>query len=631
MRRTENQPLVRCIVCALILLTPASFVLSPSAVQAQVACPDGSVPRRDARRTGADGQSRRIDEAEARGRIFRRRFPAARGRAYVTAATACGSGAIATASGVAVGSDSNAGEVITDRTRRPRRYGERFGVDDERSGNVAIGARANSSGLTGFNTATGFAANASGNGGANIAVGVAANASGHATDNIAIGENALANGAGGGGLAVGAGSSATHTNAAAFGGGATTIRDGQQVFGTADNTYTFVGIGSAASEAAQNGSIGVVTTDAGGNLAVDSEILGTVSSLGTRLTANEANDRAQTFGIIVTLGGVIANGQDIAAVEGTVASNTGAILSNATGIQTNTDAITGIAVDVSSNTGAITTNTAGIRANDQAISRVTTDVATNRADIANGIAETNLNRVFIFDNATGIASNATTIETNANTIGTVADTVSSNTGSILTNATAIRSNGAALAGVATEVSVNRADIAMGLRETRVNTTAISDNVTAISANTVNTLANTTRLTTVEGGVAANADASASNAMAITGNTTALIGHETRLQSTELAVTGQANRIGALESSLSGVRDDIDDLRAGVAMSLALNSIPTVNGKQFSLGLGFGTYEGEAGFATKATVQFSPNVAASFGVSMDSRRNVGAAGGIAFGF
>src|SRR5262249_2818727 len=56
-------------------------------------------------------------------------------------------------------------------------------------------------------------------------------------------------------------------NATAIGSGAATTRINQVAIGTGTNTYTLAGINSAASLAAQSGTLRVVTTDAAGNLA----------------------------------------------------------------------------------------------------------------------------------------------------------------------------------------------------------------------------------------------------------------------------------------------------------------------------------------------------------------------------
>ena len=123
-------------------------------------------------------------------------------------------------------------------------------------GSTAVGVGASASGTNSF--AAGFGADAAGTGG------------------IAVGTGAVT-GTGVNSMAIGAGAATGNfANAAAFGAGATVTRDNQQVFGTASNTYTMVGITSGASVGAQTGPLSVVTTDANGNLA--GNVL--VSSLG---------------------------------------------------------------------------------------------------------------------------------------------------------------------------------------------------------------------------------------------------------------------------------------------------------------------------------------------------------------
>jgi hypothetical protein len=58
-------------------------------------------------------------------------------------------------------------------------------------------------------------------------------------------------------------------NSAAFGYNASVLRDNQQMFGTTTNTYTMPGITSYQSTANQQGQLGLVTTDADGDLASD--------------------------------------------------------------------------------------------------------------------------------------------------------------------------------------------------------------------------------------------------------------------------------------------------------------------------------------------------------------------------
>ena len=85
---------------------------------------------------------------------------------------------------------------------------------------------------------------------------------------------------------------ANFSNSTAIGNGATVTRANQQVFGTATNTYTAPGITSAASKAAQTGSLQVVTSDAGGNLATS-----TLSGLGLATSGDIASINSQLASI----------------------------------------------------------------------------------------------------------------------------------------------------------------------------------------------------------------------------------------------------------------------------------------------------------------------------------------------
>jgi len=182
------------------------------------------------------------------------------------------------------------------------------------SANVATGARAlaNGSGTSALeiagNIATGANANASGERSSNVATGLFSDAGGNTAANVAVGNMANANGNGTSNTAVGAFSSATHANSSAFGHDATTTRANQQVFGTANNTYTMPGITSDASRSAQSGPLEVVTSDSAGNLATDGgEIFKNQSKLEAGVAMSLALENpdlrgSQTFAVAANVG-----------------------------------------------------------------------------------------------------------------------------------------------------------------------------------------------------------------------------------------------------------------------------------------------------------------------------------------
>lgn len=166
------------------------------------------------------------------------------------------------------------------------------------SNNVAVGYFSDSSGEGGENIAIGTFSDAEGDSGGNLAIGDRARASGERSTNIAIGNRASAVGDGLSGIAIGAGAIVSHADAAAFGTGAQTTRAGQQVFGTTTNTYTLSGLPSSASSDAQGAVVGIITTDASGNVASDGGALQNLATTNQRgITTNTGLIETNTNGI----------------------------------------------------------------------------------------------------------------------------------------------------------------------------------------------------------------------------------------------------------------------------------------------------------------------------------------------
>lgn len=142
-------------------------------------------------------------------------------------------------------------------------------------GSNAIGLRANAGGN--FASAIGRNANASGVGSTAIGLDSAAtggyaqalgrNASASGPASLAMGVNAQSTASNS--IAIGNDASSTFANSVAIGNGATATRSNQVMLGGATTTYTLAGITSAASSGQQGAVVGLLTTDADGNLASD--------------------------------------------------------------------------------------------------------------------------------------------------------------------------------------------------------------------------------------------------------------------------------------------------------------------------------------------------------------------------
>ena len=62
--------------------------------------------------------------------------------------------------------------------------------------------------------------------------------------------------------------------------------------------------------------------------------------------------------------------------------------------------------------------------------------------------------------------------------------------------------------------------------------------------------------------------------------------------------------GAFQSRVDGLRDDVDQNTADVALAMAVESHDMVSNENFAMALGFGTFEGESAVGGKAKVQLS---------------------------
>lgn len=194
-------------------------------------------------------------------------------------------GANATSSGdrsIAIGKDTTSTQERSTAfgvdTHATAQHATALGSGSTASGSDSLAsgyiAQATASGATAVGSLTqAFKANASAfgdgaqaNGAMSTAIGQTAVAS--ADYSSAFGQNSRAFGSQSTAVGVNAFTN-TFSNAAAFGYGATALRNNQQVFGTTSNTYTMPGITSWQSTSNQQGQLGLVTTDGDGDLASD--------------------------------------------------------------------------------------------------------------------------------------------------------------------------------------------------------------------------------------------------------------------------------------------------------------------------------------------------------------------------
>lgn len=183
-----------------------------------------------------------------------------------------------------------------------------------------------------------------------------------------------------------------------------------------------------------------------------------------------------------------------------------------------------------------------------------------------------------------ITSNDSDISRIKSDIGHTNRRISNNTGRIYANARDIVGN-------KRNIQTNRAFIGSNARNIYVNRAFISSNSHRIDTNKQNIATNTANIST--------------NAANISSNT----------------------------SSIVSLEQDVDELRSGVAMAVAIANAPVLQGGKngISVSGGFGHFKGKAASALKVAFLPTENMAVTASVATDFSNNVTAGAGLGFSF
>jgi len=299
-------------------------------------------------------------------------------------------------------------------------------------GSNAIGLRADAAGN--FATAVGRNANASGTGA--TAIGLDSVASGDYAQ--ALGRNAMASGPAS--VAIGVNSSATapdtiaigndasstFANSVAIGNNATATRTNQVMLGATTSTYTLAGLTSAASLGQQGSVVGILTTDANGNLASD----------GGALQAQVTDHEMRITGLEGGVAQELADFSDhiVTEPDGTVrlvASNNTPVKAARSVAEATPAELYGSNLEVTTQQGSTNSN----------------NIATNAGNIATNAQNVAVTSQRVSVNSQRIASNATSITQNAQQIELAMGSILDNSQAILRNTEEISELSSGLAAV----------------------------------------------------------------------------------------------------------------------------------------------------------------------------------------
>ncbi|WP_051279173.1 hypothetical protein [Hellea balneolensis] len=305
-------------------------------------------------------------------------------------------------------------------------------------GATAIGLRADASGN--FAQAIGRNANAAGAGATAIGLdstasgdyaqsfGRNANASGPASLAMGVDSQATAPDS----IAIGNGASATFANSVAIGNDATATRTNQVILGSATSTYTLAGVTSAASRGQQGAVVGILTTDASGNIASD----------GGALQASVADHEVRITGLE---GGVSQEMRSFADDTVTFADHSTAQASaNYTTVKTASPVQPARSVAEAAPAELYGSN---LEVTTQQGAANSSNIATNAGNIATNAQNVAVTSQRVSVNSQRIASNATSISQNAQRIELAMGSILDNSQAIVRNSEEIAELSSGLAAV----------------------------------------------------------------------------------------------------------------------------------------------------------------------------------------
>ena len=185
---------------------------------------------------------------------------------------------------------------------------------------------------------------------------------------------------------------------------------------------------------------------------------------------------------------------------------------------------------------------------------------------------------------------------------------------------AVSTNTANIESLDGRVTVNEGAISTNADNITMNAENIVANRTDIDMNMANIATNAGDIMTNAGNIMDNRGMIDTNAMGISSNSGRIDAAETMIGQNQRNISGNTAMIGELSESLEVVR-------AGVAASMALAGMPSINGRGIAIGVG--SFDGESAFAIGFQIQ---SESTSFKVGVTSGGGAtGASAGVGFQF
>ena len=173
-------------------------------------------------------------------------------------------------------------------------------------------------------------------------------------------------------------------------------------------------------------------------------------------------------------------------------------------------------------------------------------------------------------------------------------------GPITANTKAIAANDEEIESIGGRVTQNETDIDMLTEDTGMNAAMISTNAGHITRNATNIATNATSIVDNRGFIGRNAATLVEHGARLDRNAGNIALNSGRIGANSAAIGMNSGIIADNRHMIGELRGDLDVIRAGVAASIALSRMPSVDGGGISFGAG--TYAGEMAYAVGFQVE-----------------------------
>ena len=173
-------------------------------------------------------------------------------------------------------------------------------------------------------------------------------------------------------------------------------------------------------------------------------------------------------------------------------------------------------------------------------------------------------------------------------------------GPVTANRKAIAANESEIAGLGSRVTENEADIELLQADTNANTTSIAANAGNIARNAGNIGVNAAGIVDNRGLIGRNAATLAGHGASIERNAGHIARNSARIGANAAAIGVNGGLIADNRHRIGELGADLDMVRAGVAASIALSRMPSVDGGGVSFGAG--VFAGEMAYAVGFQVE-----------------------------